>query len=365
MSTQLTGLRAAGMRHQLGEFLTRHMSNRAVGWPRRAPQLRGTPTVRAGGGSATGLRVLVIGDLSLELPTEVPATRAQLLASLRAEPQGRNLRGTHSEPDVGGFVARASRVAAALGARVSVCATVPVPIPARFERFLDECSVDRRYVTGLPVPCPVTILFRCQDGGVVGHHHRSPPVTDASLPVDVAREFDVILIDPRCLNDVGATVRSTSRCLGRSPNRLKVGLRLDRRSGCNAVSLASDDRVWTFVRQRDAGDLAGRTGAPVAGDADALVRWLHDRQGIARLVLLRGPHGAVLMNGIPCPYHVQTCPLGAGNGPGAGDTLVAVTTLSSAAGADDRTSIRRGVAAATGQVAGLPLPTSLEELDAA
>ena len=365
MSTQLTGLRAAGMRHQLGEFLTRHMSNRVVGWPRRAPQRENNAMVRTRGGSLVGMRVLVIGDLTLELPIEVSATRTQLLASLRAEPTGRNLRGTHLEPDLGGFVARAGRAAAALGAQVSVCTTVPVPMPARFERFLDECSVDRRYMTGLPVACPVTILFRCQDGRVVVHHRRPPPMTDPSLPVDVAREFDVILIDPRHLDEVGTTAQSAFSCLDRCPDSLKVGLRLGRWSSSGAISLAGDSRVWTFVRQRDAGRLVKRATAHVPKSLNALVRWLHDHEGIARLVLLRGPHGAVLMNGIPCPYRVETCPLGAAGGPGAGDTLVAVTTLSSAAGADDRTSVRRGVAAATGQVAGLPLPTSLEELDAA
>ena len=45
--------------------------------------------------------------------------------------------------------------------------------------------------------------------------------------------------------------------------------------------------------------------------------------------------------------------------------LLAVTTLSSASGADDRTGLHRGVAAAMGHVAGLDLPHSLEELDAA
>ena len=365
MYTQLTDPSSAGMRQEFGEFLTLHMGNRAIGWPLRALPRRGDSVVRAGADSLSGMRVLVVGDLALELPVEVSATRAQLLASLRAGAPGRNVRGTLPEPAVGGFVAHASRAVAALGARVSVCTTVPVPIPARFERFLDECSVDRRYMTGLPVACPVTLLFRCRDGRVVVRHRRPPSFTDASLPEAVAREFDVILIDPRRLNDVGATVRSTSRCLSHSPNRLKVGLRLGRRSGRDAIALANDSRVWTFVRQRDAGCLAKGTGSHIAEGADSLVRRLHDRQGIAKLVLLRGPRGAVLMNGIPCPYRVQTGPLGAVSGPGAGDTLMAVTTLSSAAGADDRTSIRRGVAAATGQVAGLPLPTCLEELDAA
>ena len=215
-------------------------------------------------------------------------------------------------------------------------------IPARFERFLDECSVDRRYVTALPVACPVTILFRCRDDQVVVRHRRPPPFRDARLPEAAAREFDVILVDPRHLNDVGAIVRSTSRCLSHGTNRLKVGLRLDRRSGCDAIALANDSRVWTFVRQRDAGGLAKRTGSHIAEGVDSLVRRLHDRQGIASLVLLRGPRGVVLMNGIPCPYRVQTCPLGAVSDPCAGDTLVAVTTLSSAAGAG-ATLIRRVV----------------------
>ncbi len=71
------------------------------------------------------------------------------------------------------------------------------------------------------------------------------------------------------------------------------------------------------------------------------------------------------MNGIPCPYHVQTCPMEPVNRIGNGEVLLTVTTLSSASGADDRISLRRGVAAATGHVAGLELPRSLDELDAA
>lgn len=85
----------------------------------------------------------------------------------------------------------------------------------------------------------------------------------------------------------------------------------------------------------------------------------------ARLVLQRGPRGAVLFNGIPRPYHVHACPIDIGGQAGAGATLQTVTTLSSAVGSDDRTSLRRGVAAATGQVAGFPLPIDLEELDVA
>ena len=69
------------------------------------------------------------------------------------------------------------------------------------------------------------------------------------------------------------------------------------------------------------------------------------------------------MNGAPDPYHVHTCPVEPERVDGPGDTLLAVTTISSASGSDDWTSVRRGGTAATGIVAGLELPTVLEELD--
>ena len=111
------------------------------------------------------------------------------------------------------------------------------------------------------------------------------------------------------------------------------------------------------------------------GENSAIVRLLEGarvsagrsrtRTRIAKLVLQLGTEGAVMLNGNPCPYHLHTCPLAASEVATPGDTLLAVTTLASAQGADDRTSLRRGVAAATGQVAGLELPTSFHELDAA
>ena len=83
----------------------------------------------------------------------------------------------------------------------------------------------------------------------------------------------------------------------------------------------------------------------------------------SKIVLQLGSKGAVLMNGIPCPYYVHTCPVKSRKKTHAGDTLLVTTVFSSASGADDRKSLRRAVAAATGVVAGLELPTSLEELD--
>ena len=365
MATNLSDEHTDRMRREAGDFISQNLENAGVGWPTLPRSPKSASLAGNSAGLRAGLRVLVVGDLVLELPIEVPASRQQLLASLRAGAREKDLRGRPSEPTVGGFVARAGRAAAALGAQVSVCATVPVPMPARFERFLDECAIDRRYMTGLPVPCPVTILFRCQDGQVVVRRHRPLPITDPSPPLTAGWGFDAILIDPRRLKNGRAVLRSTSRCLGRGTEHLTVALRLNGRAGRDEVSLTNDSRLWAFFRQRDARLFAKRTGKHFRTSEAALARWLHDHRRIARVVLLRGARGAVLMNGLPRPYRVQTCPLAPAKTPGAGDTLVAVTAISSALGADDKTSVRRGVTAATGHVAGLPLPTSLEELDVA
>ena len=147
---------------------------------------------------------------------------------------------------------------------------------------------------------------------------------------------------------------------------MAVGLRLDQRANLEDFPPIRDSRVWTFLRRGDGLQLAKRElESGSEGRELELVRYLHDRFKIAKVVVQLSSQGAVMMNGLPCPYRVHTCPVSPAKFTPAGDTLLAVTTLSNASGADDKTSLRRGVAAATGQVAGLPLPTSFEELDAA
>ncbi|MHC4094211.1 MAG: hypothetical protein ACYSVY_28710, partial [Planctomycetota bacterium] len=129
------------MAKQLGEFLTRNLANPGLGWPLRPASRRREATARTENSSLSGLKVLIIGDLSLELPVDVAATRRQLLASLRAGAPNDSLPWTPSKPRAGGFAANAGRAAAALGAQVSVCTIVPVPMPGRFERFFEEHAV--------------------------------------------------------------------------------------------------------------------------------------------------------------------------------------------------------------------------------
>jgi hypothetical protein len=106
----------------------------------------------------------------------------------------------------------------------------------------------------------------------------------------------------------------------------------------------------------------------VAYDGDTsdltLARRAQVKLQIPRIALAVGPNVAFLRHGEPEIRWVPSCPVRPAREIGADETLLSVTALSSAAGADDLTSLKRGMAAAAGYVAGLDLPTRLDELDA-
>ena len=161
-----------------------------------------------------------------------------------------------------------------------------------------------------------------------------------------------------------AASRRLGEVFSRTADHVNMGIRLDHRWSRASLAMTENDRVWTFARKRDAVQLLTRlAGHRNGSDTDAVARCLKERFGAANLVLHAGSRGAVLMNGHPCPYHVSTCPIKRAHTIGAGDVLLSVTTLASACGTDDRACVSRGVAAATGHVAGLDLPVELEELD--
>jgi sugar/nucleoside kinase (ribokinase family) len=257
-------------------------------------------------------------------------------------------------------------VASRLGAKVSVCTNIPVPTPKVIERFLDEFAVDSRFLRGVPGNASVRVVAQCADGQAVFERAGMDTLMPIELPAAATCGVDATLVDACAFRNRSGIARTLARYLDQRTSDVTVGLRLDDRCRGSELSLAHDEHVWTFLRQPDARHLLDGCSQG-CGEAreSRLVQRIHDEFGIARLVLQLGDEGAVMLNGNPCPYHVHTCPVLPTEYTAPGDTLLAVTTLASAAGADDRTSLRRGVAAATGQVAGLELPTSLEELDAA
>ena len=129
MSTHHTLLPAVKMSADLSDFISRNMDNGTLGWPRLPRATSSKAQVHPKAARSCGLRVLVVGELTLELPIKVDATRAELADFLWGRGSGSPPPCTMRQLRVGGFVSNVVEVAAKLGAKVSVCTSVPVPTP--------------------------------------------------------------------------------------------------------------------------------------------------------------------------------------------------------------------------------------------
>jgi len=364
MTAQLDISRAAQMQMELSGFLTKYVDDPQVGWPRRAQP--GPRRFRRSQAKRTrqALRILVVGELCIDVTADVGTTVANLTgdgSKTRALGAPWRLTGV----SVGGFLAQAAAIAASLGAEVYACTTVPVPTPGQFDAFLAKHSVNRQFVTAVPGRASFRLVCRCLDGEAILRTPSAATVHAVELPAASLACVDAIVIDPSPRNPIGLA-SSLSPLLDSRFRDVAIGVRADDHWANEEFAAVRDARVWTFVRHRDARRLVRRVcGERIDADDRHLATRLHDSLGIGKLVLHFGPRGAMLLNGIPCPYRVHTCPLHKPGLAHGGAALMTVTTMSSALGADDRTSLRRGVAAATGCVAGLELPRTMEELDVA
>ncbi len=359
---------AQDMAKRISDFLTQNRENQHLGWPRIEPLSERKNDQPQQASPTVGLRVLIVGDLTLELPIHIEATRAGLHRALRGTIDDTRLRWEMSQARVGGFVLHAAEAAYALGAKVSVCTVVPVPMPQRFESFFAKLRIEKRFLTAAPGPCPVTAVFSCTDGVVPIPCRTIASAVSMNWPPAARSDFDVILVDPNHQAHHEAITRSLAACLKKPSNGLVTGLRVDHTWSRRELALAHDNHVWTFISRREARLLADKLSGGDSKrcgvqDDDGLLKIVQREAGLAKLVMQRGDRGASLVNGLPCPYSVHTCPVEQTDRVGLGDTLMTVTTLSSAVGGDDRISLRRGVAAATALAAGLELPRCLDELD--
>ena len=106
---------------ELNDFLTVNIDVPGTGWPRLFRPKANDHSVSRVAQTVRGLRVLVVGDLTLELPIEVEATRAELTDFLKRRRFGPPPTWKMRQLRVGGFVRHAIDVATSLGAEVSVC----------------------------------------------------------------------------------------------------------------------------------------------------------------------------------------------------------------------------------------------------
>ena len=83
MSTQHTLTPGSKMRADLSDFISRNLDNRELGWPCVTRKPSSKANVQRNPARSCGLRVLVVGELALELPIAVRSRRAEVAAALR------------------------------------------------------------------------------------------------------------------------------------------------------------------------------------------------------------------------------------------------------------------------------------------
>ncbi len=349
------------MRKDLSLFLEGHLRDPAKNWPRSRRPGRNPAALR---GSSHGLDVLVVGELALELTVCVETTCRHLRGAMKSRSAER-LRWRMSRVRLGGFAVHAGRAAASLGHRVSICTTVPAPLPPCFEKLFTEDPFDTRYVTACPGSSPMTIRACCRDGELTARRPGAFSDHAPQLPKRAVAAFDVVLVDASSCAACTAVLNVIRQSLQAQGGPTRVGLRVGDQWCSHVLALARDPRVWTFVRVGDWQEFAReRRNLQCGADRRLSGGCAGDHYGVRRLVLQQGARGAVLLNGRPDPCRAHTCPVRRDGRAGAGATLQAITTLSSALGSDDPTSLQRGVDAATAYLADLDLPVTLAELDA-
>lgn len=280
-----------------------------------------------------------------------------------------------------GFVAHAARAAHSLWHRVHLACVVDAPVPPAFERLLREISADTRYLAVIPAKPPPRIDFQRPHAHVRIGRPWTRRNTTPRLPRDVLDRFDVILVDPGAKPERSAILTALRRRKGSAHRRATVAIfgRADWDGGDFRATRECGD--WLFFNS--VGLIAtarrvapGAEGIPV-DDCPCTLKnvlgscrlvaslgaCLTESVGACRLVASLGACGACLISKAPRLTYFPTAPMSSCDYVGAGDALMAVTALSAASGASDDVSVRRGVAAATGCMAGLPLPLRLEELD--
>lgn len=334
-------------------------------WPRL---VRPKPwTFRSGAGKRGKRRpsVLIVGDLSLELPFNPAASGADLASCpclLQQTPASCDPRCAACpvcQLRVGGFIGHTVKALSTLGARISICANLPIPVPRPIEEFIERWHVDTQFTTRLPAGLSVVGASRCADGRTVFGRQGASTVIPVDLPRAATCECDLILVDPSCYAQRRGLIRGVERCLEGLPSSALIGLRIDHRSTKKELDLTTDNRVWTFLRHCDAQRLSG-LGVLRPGE---VLRRLRRLCASSRLVLQLGAKGALLCNKARHVCQVRALKVFPTRCIAPRDTLLAVTVLSSRMGANEKTSLRRGVCAATKLARGEDLPKTLEALD--
>lgn len=342
--------------------ITELMTKGAGGWPRvvRHP----SPSARP---DPDGKRfdVLISGKIAHDITIQVDASLKDVGAWSAGDCEKLRREWKIAAIEPGGFVVHAARAIYALGrCRIHLATILPVPLPSKFQLFLDEVDADTRHCVAWLGRAPASILLKCRDGckllcrdGVL--RSCSPP-----LPSDHLDHYDMVLLAlpgdtamrQKTLDLLQGLVGARSR-----PATIGIVGRPDMTKG--DLGRINGTGAWLFLNEALA-VLAGLPAASGCMSTEGATRTIRQHLGESeRLVVTCGAKGAYLSNGLPDPQYIPTLPIRATRTVGPGDTFAAATTLSSAAGFDDPTCVEQGNLAALYHAAGLDSAAAWDELD--
>jgi hypothetical protein len=340
---------AETQKYECERFFNDYLDLAELAWPR---------LVRKDGGLAARRRLLVRGNLTLDLPVKLTASLVSFMAALK---EGHEKFRCEWEmaglPVVGGFVGQVAPLADGLGLDVHLNCAVGVPTPAPLREFIESGKYDTRHTVAYPAPAPASVELRFNDGHVLLPRLGVDGLVAAPVPSGMGAGYDVVLVNPgRC--------QSRGALLGRLAAEFRPGCRATLgvvgRGDWTADELLQlkDTQSWLFLNRVEAVEIATRVrGGSAVGDPEEAAMVLKALLGtVTKLVVSLGKDGAYLLNGSKRPHRFSTTPF-EGNSTGCGDMLTLFATAASALGKSDDEATALGVEAATRRAAGHPLPS--------
>jgi hypothetical protein len=318
-----------------------------IGWP---------PVRRMATGCPSRPRMLIWGELTVELPIRVAAPITPRLVSCwrKGELPGREW--DVGKPSLAGLVATAGPLAAQLRCDVQIATVIPLPTPALIRTFLENRQFDSRHVVAYPGPAPLSVKLQFADRCVAIVHPGVIALAAPPVPSDLSETFEVVLVDAGRPEGRGERLESLVESCRRGNRGLSFGVVGRADLSADELRILSRSRCWLFLIEAQAREAAGRTaGDGVQPRLAEAIRELKRHLGPGvRLVVSSRDGGICLMNGARAPRLFAAPRVAAGRADGARHVLSVYTLLSSMRGSSDEAALQEGVEAAADHVVGRP-----------
>lgn len=339
-------------------FINRNLNIPGIGWPtlrefrsQHDNHIPHKPIVPCSEAS----EIAVVGSLVLDVTISLDMSRDEFVKELASgeEKVRRNWRMTRFV--AGGFVVHAARCARLMGHQVVPISIIPAPTPQPIEDFLNEIDANRRYLRALPGVAPASIHIECTDGHWLICRPGIQSKAELELPPDFVNRFRIVLINPGSAHGRANMLEQICKSGAPTGRRATVGICARGDWEAEDMDAVRDSGHFVFFNAAEAVSAARRlSGNLQLSSVEESGKLLKKRIGDGHIVITQGSQGALMLNGQPDPIYVPTQEI-CGRSVGAGDTLLAATSICAACGANEVDALTRGVAAATAHVSRAPI----------